>query len=204
MSGPPSHLSGLLKLPEAIEHLVDHFGYTDERACDLLERAIRVGSLKNITTIYPDGTEFPTNIPAWLEIDWDTGYVTLDPSYAGSPVEPLPIIPFIEREELDGCFNIGAHRSGTINRRRGGRPPQYEWDEIWVEECRRVHEDGLPRTRKKFVDGMQRWFADNGDEAVDPRTIEKKLSKLFTVLRVGFESHDARASRRTRSMTEAA
>ena len=53
---------------------------------------------------------------------------------------------------------------------------------FWVEVCRLVHQHGLPTTQKKLVDGMLDWFMDSGDETIDSRTVEKKVSKLFEAL----------------------
>ena len=79
-------------------------------------------------------------------------------------------------------FNIDASRRAGSTPNRGGRPIQHDWDSFWVELCRRVHEQGLPATKKKLVDEMLDWFADHGNEGVDASTIEKKISRLFAAL----------------------
>ena len=171
-----------LNLPEAVELLVEHFRCTEEHARDLLERALYGGSLKDTKTFYPDGNEFPTMISGWQNIDWDSGYVTMEPSYSGSPATELPVIPLLSRDELYKCYGIQQDRS--TGRKRGGRPLQHDWDEFWIEICRRIHEDGLPETQQELVAGMVDWFFNRRDETIDQRTIEKKLSKLLAVLKL--------------------
>ncbi len=167
-----------LNLPEAVELLVEHFRCTEEHARDLLERAVYGGSLKDITTFYPDGTEIPTKISDWQNIDWDSGYVTMEPSYSGSPAQHLPVIPLLSRDELYKCY--GIHQDRSTGRKRGGRPLQHDWDAFWTEVCRRIYEDGLPKTQQELVVEMLAWT----DGTIDQRTIEKKLSRLLAVLKL--------------------
>ena len=140
-------------------------------------------SLRDFTTHYPDGTEFPRDTTAWRDIDWDSGIVMIEPSWAGSPPENLPVVPLFSRDELLECFGMDIRQDRMTERKRGGKPLQYDWDAFWVEVCRRTHQDGLPETQAELVDGMLDWFFHRGKEEIDRRTIEKKISKLFAVLR---------------------
>ncbi len=162
---------------------MEHFECTKEHARDLVERGVFGGSLRDFTTHYPDGTEFPTDITAWGDIDWNSGIVMIESSWGGSPPQHLPILPLFSREELLECFGMDIRQDRMTERKRGGRPLQYDWDAFWVEVCRRIQEDGLPETQAELVDNMMDWFSDRGREAIDPRTIEKKISKLFADLR---------------------
>ncbi len=102
LSEPSMPVPTTLKLPEAVDALMAHYGCTQKHARGLLERAIFDRTLRDITTLYPDGTELTTDVTAWREIDWDTGTVTLEPSWSGSPPEHLPVIPFLNRKQFLG------------------------------------------------------------------------------------------------------
>jgi hypothetical protein len=172
-----------LNLPEAVELLVAHFKCTEEHARDLLERAVYGGSLRDVTTFDAEDTELVTDVSAWRDIDWASGIVAIEPSWAGSPVQHVPIIPLLGRDELLKIFQIDVEEKRVTGRERRGRPLQHDWDAFSVEVCRRVYEDGLPETQAEFVDGMLDWFIDRGDESIDRSTIQKKISKLFGALR---------------------
>ncbi len=107
----------------------------------------------------------------------------IEPSWGESPPEKLPVVPLFSREELLECFGMDIRQDRMTERKRGGRPPQYDWDAFWVEVCQRTHRDGLPETQAELVDGLLDWFLDEGKEAIDRRTIEKKISKLFAVMK---------------------
>jgi hypothetical protein len=171
-----------LNLPEVVELMVAHLGCTKVDAQDFLERALYSGSLKDIRTFYPDGMEIETDIPFWRDIDWDTGIVMIEPSWAGSPVVPLPVFPMFDLREVCSCFDIDINQQKQAAVRRGGRPAQYDWDAFWVEVCRRTHEEGLPETQASLVDEMVNWFICKGQERIDSRTIEKKISRLYQAL----------------------
>lgn len=163
--------------------MVAHLGCTRIDAQDLLERALYSGSLRDIKTFYPDGMEIETDIPLWRDMDWESGIVMIEPSWAGSPVVPMPVIPMFDMREVCSCFGLDIDQGREAAPRRGGRPAQYDWDAFWVEVCQRMHENGLPKTQADLVDEMLDWFVEKGDERIDQRTIEKKISKLYQVLR---------------------
>ena len=183
LSEPSMPVLTTLKLPEAVDALMAYYGCTQEHARGLLERAIFDRTLRDITTLYPDGTELTTDVTAWREIDWDTGTVTLEPSWSGSPPTLLPVIPFLDREQFLESFGIGLPHDRRTGKKSGGRPIQHDWDAFWIEVCRRVHECDLPSTRKELADGMMDWFMERGDESIDERTVAKKISSLYEVLR---------------------
>ena len=76
-----------LNLPEAVELLVAHLKCTKEHARDLLERAVYGGSLRDVTSFDPLCAELDTDVTAWRDIDWVSGIVAIEPSWAGSPVQ---------------------------------------------------------------------------------------------------------------------
>lgn len=180
-SQPP--VGPTLTLPEAIRLLIAKTGCTKKRSIALLERAIGDRSLQSIATFYPDGAGMPAEVETWQEIDWDSGIVTFEPSWAGSPPEYLPIVPVLARAEVVALFGIDDTANAVSSASRGGRPARYDWDAFWVELCRRIYEEGIPKTQRELVDHMLDWFSARNQESIDRRTIEKKISKLLDVLR---------------------
>jgi hypothetical protein len=66
---------------------------------------------------------------------------------------------------------------------RGGRPENYPWDDIWVEICRIIHEEGVPATRAELMEKVQQWCEDHyGNQPADS-TLKPKIGKLYRVLR---------------------
>ncbi len=169
-----------LNLREAVEVLLDHHACAEEHARDLLERAIYGRSLQDISTFHPDGSEMPTDVTAWRKIDWASGVVEIEPSWGGSPVEHVPVVPLLNRIEFSK--NFGIKTSADTHSNRTGRPPQHDWDGFWIEVCRRVYEDGRPETQRQLVNEMLNWFWDRGHDSISTRTIEKKIARLLMVL----------------------
>ena len=178
-----SLLPAKLKLDEAVEILARHRPCDFQQACDLVERAIHDRSLRSIETFYADGTPMPADPSMWRDFEWATGIVWYEPSWSGSPTQLLPIVPLLNREEFFNLFGIGAAPSDEPSASRGGRPARHDWDAFWVEVCRIIHDEGVPTTKGEFANHMLDWFIGRGDSAIDRRTIEKKLSQLFRVLR---------------------
>ncbi len=172
-----------LKLPEVVDLMTTHLDCTEDHARDLLEREVYCRALRDIETLYPNGMEIETDITAWDDISWDNGIVMIEPSWAGSPAVKLSVYPLLSLEEVLSHFQINIQEDEAAPLRRRGRPAQYDWDAFWIEVCRRMHEEGLPETQAPLVENMAEWFTDRGEENIDPRTIEKKISKLFQVLR---------------------
>ena len=108
--------------------------------------------------------------------------MAIEVSCSGSPPEHTPVVPLLSRAEFVKNFEIDTENRGATKRKRGGKPAQHDWDDFWVEMCRYIHENGIPSTQAELVDRMLDWFIDRGDESIDPRTIEKKVAKLFRIL----------------------
>ena len=182
MGAMPRPQPSKLNLPEAVTLLTDHYACSQEHACDLLERAIHGRALRDVSIFHPDGAEVPTDVAAWRDIDWESGTVAIEISSSGSPPEHTPVVPLLSREEFVKNFEIDAEPGGATTRKRGGRPVRYDWDAFWIEVCRRIYEDGRPKTQSELVDEMLDWFMDRGEEDIDRSTIAKKITRLFGVL----------------------
>ncbi len=175
---PSEYLPRRLKLSHVARLLVEHQRCTQEEARERLRDAIYSRSLEIAATLDTESQEVETDITAWHEIDWDSGIVEIELSDSGSPPERVPVFPLFGRDDVLECFDLALAPENAVTRRRGGRPTQHDWDAFWIEVCRRVHEDGVPKIRKRLVEEMLVWFADRGDESIDERTVAKKISKL--------------------------
>jgi hypothetical protein len=85
-----------------------------------------------------------------------------------------------EMERFERIQGI-AHRPEAAAQR--GAPPRFDWDRFWVEVCRVVHEDGLPRTQSALITRMSEWFDRNEPSSPDESTIKKKLRPLWHTIR---------------------
>ncbi|MGE0603132.1 MAG: hypothetical protein AB7O46_05030 [Xanthobacteraceae bacterium] len=62
---------------------------------------------------------------------------------------------------------------------KGGRPPKEFWDDLWVEMCRLIHEEGLaPKTQADLARVMHQWLQDNGHDAGET-AVKERARKLF-------------------------
>jgi hypothetical protein len=68
-------------------------------------------------------------------------------------------------------------------RSRGGRPPQHDWDEFWIEVVSYAAEKGLFREdRLELQQHMQEWTAQHWEQPPDPATIRVRLRRLFDTI----------------------
>ena len=57
-----------------------------EHARNMLERAIRDGSLRDIAMFHPDGRAIDeVDATAWRNVDWESGWIEVEGSWSGSP-----------------------------------------------------------------------------------------------------------------------
>jgi hypothetical protein len=80
--------------------------------------------------------------------------------------------------------------AGSVNpepqqypRSRGGRPDKFSWDEIWIEICRYIHDNGIPATPAELMKHLQQWCENRFGEQPADSTFKPKLRKLYAVLR---------------------
>jgi hypothetical protein len=70
--------------------------------------------------------------------------------------------------------------------RRRGAPPQFDWDDFWVEVCHTVYVDGVPDTQGALVRRMDQWFAERVTKPPSASTLKRKLIPLWR--RIGPEA----------------
>jgi hypothetical protein len=65
----------------------------------------------------------------------------------------------------------------------GGRPPEYDWEEILIEMARINHDEGLPRTQAEMTQRLQVWYAKT-HKGLEPGTTElkKRVSRFFKAI----------------------
>ena len=63
--------------------------------------------------------------------------------------------------------------------RRRGAPPQFDWDDFWVEVCHTVYVDGVPDSQGALVRRMDQWFAERMMKPPATSTLKKKLIPLW-------------------------
>ncbi len=67
-----------------------------------------------------------------------------------------------------------------------GATPRYDWDDAFLAEILRVHEQGFPATQAEWIGRIQEWFAVNSKsgEVPDERTIRRRLTPAWKSLRI--------------------
>ncbi|MFD0979971.1 hypothetical protein [Tropicimonas aquimaris] len=106
------------------------------------------------------------------------------------------------------CSSITGCSSGVLGRRRSPKPtssiqrfedkhdllrrpaansgatPRYDWDDAFLAEMLRIHEQGVPATQAEWIGRIQEWFAVNSKsgEVPDERTIRRRLTPAWKSL----------------------
>jgi hypothetical protein len=75
-------------------------------------------------------------------------------------------------------------QSSAARKQSPGRPAKFDWDSFWIEVCRFLLDEGPPDTQAKFVKHMQDWASTRFLEEPSEPTIRRKLSRLWTDLRL--------------------
>ena len=65
---------------------------------------------------------------------------------------------------------------------RGGRPEKFPWDDIWIEICRYIHENGIPSKTADLMKHLQQWCENQFGEQPADSTFKPKLRKLYAAL----------------------
>jgi hypothetical protein len=89
----------------------------------------------------------------------------------------------LSRADLAASNQPQRRAARTIGRDVGGRPPNYDWDRIWVEIVRVVHEEGLPARKSQLVEKIQQWCEDEYGRQPSESTLKPKIALLWEVLR---------------------
>jgi hypothetical protein len=123
-------------------------------------------------------------------IDWRRGRLfEFDGPYS-SPSNLRVLNEDVFQAFVDGRSLTNPKPAGSANtepreypRSRGGRPDKFSWDDIWIETCRYIHDDGIPATPAELMRHLQQWCENRFGEQPADSTFKPKLRKLYAVLR---------------------
>ena len=64
----------------------------------------------------------------------------------------------------------------------GGRPQKFSWDDVWIEACRYIHDEGVPATQAELMRHLQQWCENQFGQQPADSTLRPKLRKLYAAL----------------------
>jgi hypothetical protein len=121
-------------------------------------------------------------------IDWRAGRLYSFHEQYRAPSDLCILNDEAFRAFVDGHPLRGPKTTGSIDTKprrcaRGGRPEKFLWDDIWIEACRYIHEDGVPATPAELMRHLQQWCELQFGEQPADSTLKSKLRKLYAALR---------------------
>jgi hypothetical protein len=122
-------------------------------------------------TYYVEGQTFRPDNEGYIEIPENVAAQIRDPTlvYVG---RERPSVPIAERD--------GGQKPAKA---RTGRPAEFDWDEVWAEICRSVHDEGLPERQAKLIERVQQWCEDRYGKQPSDSTLKPKIRKVYEALR---------------------
>jgi hypothetical protein len=77
-----------------------------------------------------------------------------------------------------------ASQTAPSRHNSGGRPPEFDWEEILIEMARIVHHEGLPQKQADMVGRLQEWYAKR-HAGKEPGLTEMKsrVSRLYKAIK---------------------
>lgn len=190
-----------VSIDQLMETLTDIFGSADTAIAEI-EAVIRDGRLR--TARYP--MNGPGNRFRKLEenaIEFWTGREMLCVRHHFAMTEPdgetyadswsivshgndaIKIWPSVAQANSFALIKLANERPPSATRMgSGGRPPEYDWEEILIEMARINHSEGLPETQATMTQRIQTWYATNHN-GLEPGTTElkKRVSKFFKAIK---------------------
>ena len=106
------------------------------------------------------------------------GYIAV-PENLGQTINRIPGFTYIGREPNEDRKPEPA----KFTKARSGRPEKFPWDDIWIEICRSIHDEGLPETIAELMRHVQQWCENQDIEQPGDSTLKPKLRKLYEVLK---------------------
>jgi hypothetical protein len=123
-------------------------------------------------------------------IDWRGGRLFKFNEYNRSPSNLRVLNNDVFQAFVDGRSLTNPKPAESANtesqiypRSRGGRPKKFSWDDIWIETCRYIHDNGIPATAAELMRHLQQWCENQFGEQPADSTFKPKLRKLYAVLR---------------------
>ena len=92
---------------------------------------------------------------------------------------------------LPGFVYVGKRDEGEAHKphqpkypkARTGRPEEFPWEDIWIEVCRFIHENGIPTTHAELIQYLQQWCENRYGRQPGDSTLKPKVRKLYGALR---------------------
>jgi hypothetical protein len=192
---------GFKTIPEAIVRVAEGGDVSREKARVRIERAIPEGRMRLLTL---RGLETVECVPG-MAIDWTASTV----QRPGDPISVVwkdgpgssfsmrqidsgtPVV--IDEDDIERLIAELAPTASPMppvlaqappagadpNRRRGGRPPEFDWDRVYGQLRRRVLQYGMPENSAVLVFEVIKLL---GDDAPTQRTVERKVAKWWPEL----------------------
>jgi hypothetical protein len=175
-----------------------------ERLCGGIIKAIAT-TLSRATppSAEPHLTSTPTEIPAryWAYFFshqgnlnfWRSGdarfYFTAEQRHTASPTIircfGIKLDPSAIQQMLIGAPATTAPApmsAAPPAKNKGGRPLYNFWDDLWIEVCAHIHEQGIPDRQVDIENAMLTWAAENGHD-LSVSSVRPKARKLLQRLR---------------------
>ena len=190
---------------------------TYNRFCDAWDELRQALHSKHLSSVALDRNGFTTKVPEykWASADalkiLETGRIRFS---AGDPYFPVrvegdvlvsekslkaylgkeaPTPPTTDAGANNNVEGMDLVREGdpTPKARRRGRLAKWEWEDCFVEICRIVHLDGLPKSQAEMVRKLQDWFISQVDDHPAESEVKKRVSKVFRAIQAAENSKDS-------------
>jgi hypothetical protein len=80
----------------------------------------------------------------------------------------------------------------SLEKTRGGRPPEHDWDAITIEIIRVANmPDGLPETQARLVDHLLQWSGETLGREPPVSSVKARVSKIYGALGLSRKPSDA-------------
>lgn len=118
------------------------------------------------------------HVEGQLFVPDDEGFIAV-PENLGSKIMVIPGFKYVGRERGKNH----EPEQPKFAKARSGRPEGFQWDDVWIETCRYIHENGVPATDAELMRHLQEWCENQFGKQPGDSTLKPKLRKLFRVLR---------------------
>ena len=97
------------------------------------------------------------------------------PAFLFDTIFALPDQP-VSHEEVEPPKQSAIKEEAA---KEGGRPPEYDWDAMYIEIVRYADMEGLPKVQAKLIDHLLSWF---GENPPSESNVKPKVSKIYNAL----------------------
>jgi hypothetical protein len=164
-----------------------------DSAPDVAGRTLSGGNLSVPVRLAPDDLDWVHSRPLK---PWSAGPALVEhyeALWSWAP-RPIALLELSTADVIDVLCNFQTpsapcliqyrkHTGSELSRRlnRGGRPPKFQWDDIWFRLMRHIHEKGFPERHSELVGIIQELCRDARLEEPDESTLKPKVRRLFEI-----------------------